>query len=337
MNQRTHTQNMIWHSIWNAVNTGLILIDAKSVVLLWNDWVSEHSGIDEKHAVGQSLETLFAESLGASFKTAMQNALAYKLPVVLSSALHRSPLPLYPLPCTRQKQQARIHQSITLTPIITPDGAHQCLIQITDTSVSFAREHLLKLHSRQLSIDATTDSLTGAYNRRYFDERFKAEFGRVHRQGTPLSLLMLDIDYFKDYNDFYGHPAGDRVLIRIVELIKSQLNRTTDVVTRYGGEEFAILLPDCELEGAYAVAQKIQSAMLELNIPHAKSNVTDRVTLSIGIATHSISSNCDANFLLNTADTALYTAKHDGRNCIRHLFTQSEMCKNAAYLIDIGL
>lgn len=336
MNPATHVQNLVWNSIWNAINLGLILIDDQGVVVIWNDWVSEHSGITEKQAVGQTLESLFTDGLGASFKTAMQNALTYKLPVVLSSILHRSPLPLYPLPCTRKIQQARIHQSVSLTPIITPDGAHQCLIQITDTSVSFTREHMLKLHTKQLSIDATTDGLTGAYNRRYFNERFKAEFGRVNRQGTPLALLMLDIDGFKDYNDFYGHPAGDRVLIRIVELMKSQLNRTTDVVTRYGGEEFAILLPDCELEGARAVAQKIQHAMLELNIPHANSKVAERVTLSIGIATHSVNSHCDAHFLLNTADKALYTAKHEGRNCIRYMPSNKKISQDAACFVDLG-
>ncbi len=310
-----------WTSIWDAINLGLILIDNESRILLWNDWMAEHSDIPASEAMGCPLETVFPEGLGPSFRTALKNALSHKLPIVLSNALHRSPLPLYPLPCTRQEQQARIQQSITITPITTPEGEHCCLIQIADTSMSIKRERLLKLQSAQLTIEATTDGLTGAYNRRFFDERHKTEFGRAQRQGTSLTLLMLDIDFFKDYNDNYGHPAGDRVLINVVNTIKSQLSRTTDVLTRYGGEEFAVILPDCGEEGGISVAQKLQKAIAELNMPHEKSAVADHITLSVGIATYLPGTICDANNLLETADTALYLAKNNGRNCIEHLIT----------------
>jgi diguanylate cyclase (GGDEF)-like protein len=308
------------NSILNAVNLGLILLDNEGHVKLWNDWIAQHSGISGEVALGQSLDSLFPNDLSASFRTALKNALSHKLPVILSNALHRTPLPLYPLPITGQIQ-TRIQQSIAITPVTDPCGACFCLIQITDASMSVSRERVLKLHSDQLSIDATTDSLTGAYNRRFFDERFKAEFGRAQRLGTHFSLLMLDIDFFKDYNDSYGHPAGDRVLISVVKAIKSQLNRATDVLTRYGGEEFAVILPDCGTEGAQVMAEILRASVAELNIPHCKSKVADHITLSIGVTTAESATKCNAACLLETADSALYNAKHSGRNCVRHFVT----------------
>lgn len=307
----------IWDSIWNAINLGLILLDDRGQVKMWNDWIARHSGIPADFATGQPLEALFPDGLNASFRTALKNALSHKLPIVLSNALHRSPLPLYPLPVTA-KSQARIQQSITITPVAAPDGQHMCLIQVTDASMSVKRERVLKLQSDRLSIDATTDSLTGAYNRRYFDERYKSEFGRAQRQGTPFSLLMLDIDYFKDYNDNYGHPAGDRVLVSVVGAIKRQLNRATDLLMRYGGEEFAVVLPDCDAEGARSVAERLRAAVTDLNIPHKKSLVAEYLTLSIGSTSIPAGVKCDPACLLQTADNALYEAKRSGRNCVRY-------------------
>lgn len=320
MNRPPNSASLIRDSICNAVNMGLILLDDEGRVMLWNDWIARHSGIPAEFAAGHSLDSLFPDGLNASFKTAIKNALSHKLPIVLSNALHRQPLPLYPLPVT-QHLQTRIQQSISITPITDPAGCHLCLIQVTDASMSINRERVLKLHSDQLSIDATTDSLTGAYNRRCFDDRFKTEFGRAQRQGTPFSLLMLDIDFFKDYNDSYGHPAGDRVLISVVKAFKAKLNRATDVLTRYGGEEFAVILPDCGAEGAQAVAEMLRTAVAELNIPHCKSKITDHVTLSIGVTSVESGSKCNATSLLETADAALYSAKHNGRNRVRYLIT----------------
>lgn len=318
MNRPANSASLIRDSICNAVNMGLILLDEEGRVMLWNDWIVRHSGIPTEFAAGHSLDSLFPDGLNASFKTAIKNALSHKLPIVLSNALHRQPLPLYQLPVT-QHLQTRIQQSISITPITDPSGNHLCLIQVTDASMSINRERVLKLHSDQLSIDATTDSLTGAYNRRCFDDRFKAEFGRAQRQGTPFSLLMLDIDFFKDYNDSYGHPAGDQVLIDVVKAFKAKLNRATDILTRYGGEEFAVILPDCGTEGAQAVAEMLRTAVAELNIPHCKSKITDHVTLSIGVTSVEPGSKCNATCLLETADAALYSAKHSGRNRVRYL------------------
>lgn len=308
---------ILWEDIWNAVQLGLILIDEEGNVLQWNDWVVKHSGIPVNFALGHTLESLLPDGLSPAFKTAIRNALAYKLPIVLSNALHRSPLPLYPLPLL-QGEQARLQQSISLTPIFN-GSAHYCLIQIADASTSIKREQVLKLHSERLSKEAVTDGLTGAYNRRYFDKRLNSELRRALRQNAPISLIILDIDFFKDYNDNYGHPAGDKILISVVNELKSQMNRATDLVTRFGGEEFAIILPDCGYEGGQAIAEKIRSAIADLKMPHSKSPVAHHITISVGVGTYVPGSTCNATTLLEAADKAMYVAKNSGRNCVRHL------------------
>ena len=310
----------IAEKIWSSIKSGLILIDNEGNVLLWNDWMARHSGITAELALSRSLESLFPDDLPIPFKTAIQRVLQHKLPVVLSNALHRSPLPLYPLPATQDKQE-RIQQSITLTPIVTSEGNPLCLIQIADATLSIKRERVLKSHSERLSKEAVTDALTGANNRRFFDGRLAAEFGRAQRQCAPLSLIMLDVDYFKTYNDEYGHPAGDKALISVVNALKSQLNRPTDVVARYGGEEFAVILPDSKAEGSQIIAEKLRTAVSNLAIPHSESKVADHITISIGIATYQPGTDCNATCFLEMADTALYSAKHGGRNCVRYLIT----------------
>ena len=311
-------QQLVVGKILDSINSGLILIDSTGVVLLWNEWIAMHSGIPCDFAISRTLESLFPGGLPASFKTAIKNSLAHKLPIVLSNALHRSPLALYPLPITPLEQD-RIQQSIALTPIAISNAICLCLIQITDASLSIKRERVLQSHSRRLSHEVVTDALTGSHNRRFFDERFAVELGRAQRQHIPLSLIMLDVDYFKRFNDEYGHPAGDRVLVAIAQILKTQLSRTTDVLARYGGEEFVIILPDSDVEGGRIVAEKLHAAISGLNIPHAASAIADHVTISIGIATCQSHSSCNAVNLLELADRALYSAKHDGRNCVRQL------------------
>lgn len=323
--------NEVVEKVWDNLNSGLILIDGESRVLLWNEWIARHSGIPAGFALNRALASLFPDGLSAPFKTAINNSLAYKLPIVLSNALHRTPLPLYPVPVTRTKQD-RIQQSIAIAPIAVSKTNHLCLIQVYDASLSIKRERVLKLHSERLSQEAVTDVLTGAHNRRFFDERFAAELGRAQRQNIPLSLIMLDVDYFKLYNDKYGHPAGDRVLTAIAATLKAQLNRPTDVVARYGGEEFVVILPDAGMEGSELVAEKLLAAVAKLAIPHCESAVADHVTISIGIATCPPQTHCTAACLLETADRALYSAKHDGRNCVRHLVAPEcgRICPNPA-------
>lgn len=160
------------------------------------------------------------------------------------------------------------------------------------------------------------DGLTNVHNRRYFDERLSTEWSRATRNNTELSLLLLDVDFFKRYNDYYGHQAGDDCLRKIAGAIKDTLQRPTDIVARYGGEEFACLLPDTNLEGAFHIAEAIKQAIIALNIPHAASTVNPKVTVSIGVCVKPATYQGEAELLLRNADVQLYNAKENGRNCV---------------------
>ncbi|MBM9576080.1 GGDEF domain-containing protein [Leptospira sp. 201903070] len=161
------------------------------------------------------------------------------------------------------------------------------------------------------------DPLTRIFNRRYFDEQIRLAWGRSSRHHSPLSLLMIDVDFFKQYNDTYGHVEGDRALISVAREIRASLRRANDMVTRYGGEEFAVILPDTPIEGAVVVALNILEKVEALNIVHLKSEFS-KITVSIGISCNGESSIQSLQDLISIADKNLYEAKGSGRNHIQH-------------------
>lgn len=174
---------------------------------------------------------------------------------------------------------------------------------------------------RQLEIErdlaqcnSLTDSLTGLSNRRFFDNALRTEFSRHKRSGSKLSLIMLDVDHFKKYNDHYGHLAGDDCLLQIANALKAVVERDIDIVARYGGEEFVVILPDTNRQGAAVLAARIGESVLRLALPHAQSDTSEFVTISLGIATAADHILTDGAQLVALADQALYQAKKNGRN-----------------------
>ncbi|WP_051188786.1 diguanylate cyclase domain-containing protein [[Leptolyngbya] sp. PCC 7376] len=165
-----------------------------------------------------------------------------------------------------------------------------------------------------LQKQAQLDGLTQIANRRKFDEVLEREWLRCQRDQTPLSLLIFDIDHFKIYNDTYGHVQGDECLIRIAQVLKKQIGRTTDLAARYGGEEFIILLSNTDLDGACYISKRTLKAIRELKIPHQNSPVIPFVTSSCGVATCIPNKHLDMAYLIDRADKALYQAKSQGRN-----------------------
>lgn len=182
----------------------------------------------------------------------------------------------------------------------------------------------LQTANQQLQYLATHDSLTKLTNRRYFDEQIIREWSRFIRtvDDTWLALVLCDIDYFKQYNDFYGHLQGDDCLIRVAEALSDGIQRPTDVIARYGGEEFAVILPETDVTGAIHVVQQIQAAIAALHLPHAASAIGPQITLSFGIAcAHKEAAakgyetpDQTSDRLIQMADQALYQAKSQGRN-----------------------
>jgi len=165
-----------------------------------------------------------------------------------------------------------------------------------------------------LSDKVYLDSLTGIYNRRYLEDSLNRITHSLKRSGDVLSVMMIDIDYFKKYNDTYGHSEGDTCLKEIAETISSTLLRPDDFAARYGGEEFTVILPYTDETGARFIAEKILKNVRDRNIPHEKSDAADHITVSIGItATNTVISKNGDDYL-KKADIALYQSKQDGRN-----------------------
>jgi len=168
---------------------------------------------------------------------------------------------------------------------------------------------------QRLSVLAATDPLTGLANRRQFDETMAREWARGRRGQAPLSLLMIDADHFKAYNDTYGHQAGDALLLEMARCVSAVIKRPADIAARYGGEEFAILLPNTPVYGAREIAALVQANIAEISVTHP-SAPTGKPTVSIGIACLVPRVDVEYAQLIRAADTALYEAKSSGRNCI---------------------
>lgn len=179
----------------------------------------------------------------------------------------------------------------------------------------------------ELQSKVIQDPLTGLANRRHLDEYLKEEVGRCSRTGQPISVILIDIDYFKAFNDASGHLEGDRCLRVISNLLHDSINRPSDLAARYGGEEFCIVLPDTDLEGAAALAEMIRAELEGLHVPHPENPASSWVTASLGIASRVPPANYSYKDLLKKADEALYAAKGAGRNRISVYSGQSHIEK----------
>ncbi|WP_428560585.1 MAG: diguanylate cyclase domain-containing protein [Solidesulfovibrio sp. DCME] len=185
-------------------------------------------------------------------------------------------------------------------------------------------DHALEASNRKLAALNRTDSLTGIANRRHFDEALAREIARHARSGDELSLILLDIDHFKAFNDLYGHVAGDDCLRRVSGVLSRSVGRAGDFVARYGGEEFVCILPMTDSRGAYDVAEQMRRGVAALGIPHAASDAGGCVTISCGAATCACTDVAKASDIVSRADTLLYQAKAAGRNR-----TWAERCQRA--------
>ena len=182
----------------------------------------------------------------------------------------------------------------------------------TREKLKFTQQQLLEANQKLLKI-SLIDELTGLANRRSFDQHLEKQFGLAKREKNPLSVIICDVDFFKNYNDSYGHVQGDDCLRRIAEVIGSVPARPTDMACRYGGEEFTLVLPNTNLQGGLFIAEKTRQAILDANILHKDSKIATQVTLSLGLATYT-GQYQSGEEITKAADSALYRAKDKGRN-----------------------
>ena len=195
--------------------------------------------------------------------------------------------------------------------------------QERDQAFQALQESQRRLAEANLALQrlSSLDGLTGIANRRRFDEVITKEWQRAMRRSTSLSLVMIDIDFFKPYNDHYGHQGGDDCLKQVARILQDTLHRGSDVLARYGGEEFATILPETGSKGAAIIAENMRLNIEKSNLPHAKSKVADYVSVSVGLATAIPERDSDSqpDTLIAAADKALYQAKETGRNRV-HVF-----------------
>ena len=191
------------------------------------------------------------------------------------------------------------------------------VIALIFTAIAIIVVFALRASGRQFSrVSRMTiiDDVSGTYNRRYFDMVLEEEWKRSMREYTPISLLMVDIDYFKDYNDSFGHQMGDVCLFSVGKLLSGQLKRTADFTARYGGEEFAIVLPNTSVEHARLLAERLRRSVEEARIKAGKEDVSPWVTVSVGLATTTAEFDQSSASLVKAADSCLYESKRTGRN-----------------------
>ncbi|WP_092710872.1 MULTISPECIES: diguanylate cyclase [unclassified Janthinobacterium] len=300
-------------SIIGAVNLGAIVLDEQHRIVLWNHWMARHSVCRAGAVLGQDFFAVYPELRHKRIASAITQALRDNFQSLLSQTLHKAPFPLYTHGTAEGRE--RMQQAIAVTPINLPGSPRHCLIQINDVTIAVGREKLLREQTMVLRSQTFADGLTGIANRRHFDVAIEKEMRRAMRTGSPLSLLMIDIDHFKDYNDHYGHQQGDDCLIRVAAELAAMLQRPTDLLARYGGEEFAAILPDTDAAQALRMAETIRQHAAGLRIPHAKTgNDLKHITVSIGIATQHPQQQPAVAALIGAADRALYLAKGAGRN-----------------------
>jgi two-component system, cell cycle response regulator len=224
-----------------------------------------------------------------------------------------------------RKDGSEFWNELSITPLIDRQGqtTHFVGIQKDVTARVKAAEQIaryqrqLEQANRQLRELATHDALTGLLNRRSFAEALERELRRAAREKRPLAVVMFDIDYFKQYNDTYGHLEGDKVLRTVGAAVRESLRRAGDVAARFGGEELVVLAPGLRSKQAMALAENIRSRVRALGIRHTGSRVDDYLSLSAGVTSMVPRTSDTSDLLLTAADQALYRAKRTGRNCAR--------------------
>jgi len=311
----------------DSAQSGLLMIDANRVVIFANKWLLQRAGLNREHVVGRVLTEVIQVLKDSHFERSLNQAVSTGFPVLMSQSLHPAPFPIYAL-SSHRAQDMRLRQSIQIIPMApaesTRAGQRYMLIQIGDVTNTMLRERLLRAQADKMSVFAHVDSLTGIGNRRFFDSSLAAELRASTRSRTSIGLVMLDIDYFKAFNDHYGHPAGDRCITAVASVLRDVCRRPRDVVARYGGEEMVVILPDTDLPGSIRLAQEILQRLRSQKIPHADSPAGPFVTLSAGVSVCLPGAQTTATQLLLQADQSQYAAKNKGRDRVCYYDPKSQ-------------
>ncbi|NOX42289.1 MAG: diguanylate cyclase [Gammaproteobacteria bacterium] len=315
-------------TILDTIAEGLITIDDKGLINSFNPAAETMFGYTAKEVIGLNVSILIPEDERQQHEGYTSNSQLYA-----SRIIER----------TRDLQGLRKDGSVfslelNVSPLYVKDscGFVGILRDITErkrneNELLKHRDHLeelvnkrteeLEVSNRKLEELCAHDPLTGISNKRYFDMQYSKEYQRALRNNSNIAILVIDIDYFKLYNDSYGHLQGDKCLITVANLLKNQLARSSDFISRVGGEEFMAVLPGTSVQGALKVAEKMRMSVEKQKIKHSSSPIAEYVTVSVGVSSALVDKLFDANALLIDADNALYEVKRHGRNdCLAHQY-----------------
>lgn len=293
--------------VFDAVSDAIFVIDDEYTVLRTNK-----AGLDLLHVrapsaiLGQKCHSIFSENICERENCPIQS-LGRKSSRIEKDVIHYD------------REGTAVPYAMTATALHgLSDEVIGIVKQFKNISERWEYEKRLELANQELSRQAMIDGLTRIANRRHFNRTLQEEWLRMRRSGQAVSLILCDVDFFKRYNDHYGHQQGDECLQRIARCLERCARRSGDLAARYGGEEFALILPATPSTGAVEVAGRILGEVFEAGIPHETSDVSERVTLSLGIATAEPSNpSMSPEILLKKADEALYWSKEHGRNRAR--------------------
>lgn len=296
---------MIHDQIFHMVNLGIAILDKDLTVKDWNRWLELHTKIPADAIINTPLLDHFPNLNEKWFLRNCRAVLQFGNFAFFSQKLHHYTLPIKPVhhldPAFEYMQQ-----NCTLGPLRNEANEVEYIYMIIQdaTEVAAYEKKLLEMSVR--------DSLTEIYNRRYFEAKLKEEVDRHQRYGCALSLIMIDIDLFKQINDTHGHQAGDQVLMQVAMLFTDRL-RSVDTVARYGGEEFCLLLPETEKEAAALVAEDLRKIVENHTFSYGDVNID--VTVSLGVI-DVCGKDIRLHDVLKQVDDALYSAKENGRNTV---------------------
>lgn len=297
-------------AIVQGIDVGVVVLDREFNVQVWNTFMENRSGLQPDAVHGQRFFDLFPEVEEQWFRHKVESVITLGTPAftIWEQRPYLVRFKNYQ-PITGQEEF--MYQNTTILPLRATNSIieHICLIIYDVTNVAANKQQLQKVN-QQLQQLSRTDRLTGLNNRGYWEECLQHEYARHRRYQSMAALVMFDIDHFKAVNDTFGHPAGDKVIQAVAEVIREQI-RDTDYAGRYGGEEFVVLMPDIDTSGAIVFAERLRLRIESLVVTYEKQAIP--FTISLGVADLSFPTD-DHMQLIERADQALYASKKGGRN-----------------------
>ena len=292
------------HSIMDATVEVILTMDSDSMIEMVNPSVEQVFGYRQEELLGKNISLLMPEGIANKHQHWVDHYLSSDEDRISGRMLDTE---------GKRKDGVIFPLSVSVSDKVI-GGRHVFTSVMRDITEQHNAMDALKVKNTELQYLSSHDELTGLHNRRTADEFLQREWNRAVRAKSTISVMMIDIDYFKKFNDRYGHQAGDSCLHRVAGAMTSVLNRPSDIVARYGGEEFIAILPETDSQGALLVAENIRLKVMNLEIPHEDSN-KQFVTVSIGVGTTQPVKLMNYERLVSCADKALYEAKDSGRNC----------------------